>query len=92
MCSIGTGAKKVEYHHSLKPLFRLTGGILKAEVLNSGGWARTLGFSLSHRLAEHPCSGISRYLHIVIVRRGDIVLKTNDENIYQPDGSCIASD
>jgi hypothetical protein len=60
VCSIGSGAKVSEYHQSLRPLFRLTGGIMKAEVMHSGGWARTLGFSISRRLADHPHLGISR--------------------------------
>jgi hypothetical protein len=48
-----------------------------------------LGFSISRRLAEHPQAGISRHLHILIVRRGGILVETSDENTYPPDGSCI---
>jgi hypothetical protein len=89
VCSIGTGARIKEYHRDLKPLFRLTSGILQGEVMNQGGWARALGFSISHRLGEFPRAGISRHLHILIVRRGSILVETSDENIYPPDGSCI---
>jgi hypothetical protein len=89
VCSIGSGAKVREYHQSLKPLFRITSGILKAEVMHAGGWARGLGFSISQRLTDHPRSGISRHFHILIVKRGEILVETNDENIYPPDGSCI---
>lgn len=89
VCSIGSGAKVKEYHRHLKPLFRLTSGILRAEVMNQGGWARALGFSISRRLADHPHPGVSRHLHTVIVRRGSIVVETNDENIYPPDGSRL---
>jgi len=89
ICSIGTGARIKEYHRDLKPLFRLTSGILKGEVMNQGGWARTLGFSISRRLAEYPFAGISRHLHMLIIRRGDILVETSDENIYLPNGSRI---
>ena len=89
LCSIGSGAKKIEYKHSLKPLFRLTSGILKAEVMQPGGWARQLGFSISRALADYPHRGISPHIHIVIVRRGSILVETNDENIYPPDGPRI---
>jgi hypothetical protein len=87
VCSIGSGAKTREYHQSLKPLFRHTSGILQGEVMNPGGWARGLDFSVSHRLAIYPRHGISRHMHILIVRRGDIVVETNDESIYPPNGS-----
>jgi hypothetical protein len=89
VCSIGSGAKVKEYHQSLRPLFRRTSGILQAEVMNPGGWARALGFSVSRRLADHPRAGISRHIHVLIVQRGSIVVETNDENIYPPSGPRI---
>jgi len=56
--------------------------------MHSGGWARQLGFSISRTLADHPKSGISAHIHIVIVQRGqDILIENNDENIYPSDGS-----
>jgi hypothetical protein len=89
VCSIGTGARIKEYHRTLKPLFRLTSGILNGEVMNEGGWARTLGFLISRRLADFPHAGVSRHLHVLIIRRGNILVENSDENIYPPDGSCI---
>ena len=89
ICSIGSGAGVAVYKHSIKPLFRLTSGILKAEIGQSNGWARAMGFSISHTLAEHPRDGISKYIHTVIVRRGSIVVENNDEKIHYPDGSIM---
>lgn len=89
MCSIGSGAGIREYKRRLKPLFRLTSGILKAETMEPGGWARQIGFSISRALTNHPQRGISRHIHILILRRGNILVETNDENIYPPDGSCV---
>lgn len=82
VCSIGSGAGISEYKSRIKPLFRLSSGILQAEVCNQGGWARALGFSISRALNDHPKSGISRHLHIFHVRRGAIYNENNDENIW----------
>jgi hypothetical protein len=84
ICHIGSGAGVREYKQSLKQHFRHVGGIHQAEVGEEGGWARQIGFSLSRALSHHPREGISRHLHILIVRRGGISVETNDENIYPP--------
>lgn len=89
LCSIGSGAAVQEYKRSIKPLFRLSSGILNAEIGQPGGWARQLGFSISHTLNNYPRNGISRHIHMIIVRRGSIYVGTNNENIYMPDGSKI---
>jgi hypothetical protein len=89
MCSIGSGAGVVEYKRALKPLFRLSSGILRAETGQPGGWAQTLAFSISRTLNNYPRQGISRHLHIVTVMRGNIYVSTNDEKIYARDGSPI---
>jgi hypothetical protein len=82
-CGIGTGASVSEYKLRMKPLFRLTSNIHKAEIGQPGGWARQLGFSISRELADFPRTGISRHVHIIIVTRGSIIVETNDENIYR---------
>jgi hypothetical protein len=89
LCSIGSGAGVAEYKRSIKPLFRLTSGILRAEVGQQGGWARQLGFSISRTLTDYPRRGISRHIHIIIIRRGSILIETNDENIYAGDAPRI---
>jgi hypothetical protein len=89
LCSIGSGAGIKLYKHRIKPLFRFTSGILKAEVGQQDGWARQLGFSISRTLADHPQPGISRHIHIIIIRRGNILIDTNDENIYSADDSRV---
>jgi hypothetical protein len=89
LCSIGTGAGIAEYKRGIRPLFRLTSGILQAEVGQQGGWARQLGFSISRKLTDYPRRGISRHIHIIIIMRGAILVETNDENIYAGDASRI---
>jgi len=88
-CSIGSGAGIDEYKRIMKPLFRLSSGILQAEVGHKGGWARQLGFSISRALADHPRRGISRHIHIIIVTRDEIYVESNDENIYVGDSPPI---
>ena len=39
---------------------------------------------MSRALSDYPRAGISRHIHILIVRRGGISVETNDENIYPP--------
>jgi hypothetical protein len=89
LCHIGSGAKVAAYKRRLKPLFRLTSGILRAEIGEPGGWARQLGFSMGRALADHPRKGISKHLHIIIIRRGTTIVGTNDEDIYPKEGSII---
>jgi len=88
-CSIGSGAGMNVYKQRLKPHFRLTDRIHQAEVGQEGGWARQIGFSISRALSDHPRSGISRHMHILMIRRGSILVETNDENIYHRDGSRL---
>ena len=88
-CSIGSGAGVLEYKHAIKPLFRLSSGILNAEIGQPNGWARQLGFSISRALFDYPHSGISKHIHIVIIRRGGLFVETNDENIYPKDSPRI---
>lgn len=89
VCGIGTGAGVAEYKHSIKPLFRLTSGILKAEIGRPGGWGNQLGHSISHKLGRSPRSGISRHLHMIIVERGGFQFGKSDQTIHHPDGTKI---
>jgi hypothetical protein len=47
LCHIGSGAKVAAYKRRLKPLFRLTSGILRAEVGEPGGWGYAGRFMLA---------------------------------------------
>jgi hypothetical protein len=87
ICGIGTGAAIREYKHSIKPLFRLSSGLMKAEVGNPGGWGNHLGHSISQALAWHPHSGISRHLHAILVSRGGFRFGNTNQTIHHKDGS-----
>ena len=86
-CAIGTGAGIAEYKHRLKPHIRFLSGIHRAEVMNPNGWAQQLCFSLTRSLRQHPRHGISPHLHAVVVRRGQLSMWNNNENVYHPDGT-----
>jgi hypothetical protein len=90
ICSIGSGAAQKDYKLRLKPLFRLTSGILKAEIIHPSGWGQEMGFAISHALNHRPHAEISPHIYILIIRRGQAVLiQTNDEDVYPGDGSKI---
>lgn len=89
ICSIGTGAAVREYKHSIKPLFRLTSGLLKAEIGRPGGWGNQLGHSISHTLGENPRTGISRHLNTILVAPEGFRFGKTDQTIHFPDGRKV---
>ena len=89
LCSIGTGAGVNIYKHHLKQHFRAAAGIHRAEGAKPGGWAEEICSSISRALSNHPRTGISRHVHMLIIRRGSIRVGTNNENIYPSDGPRI---
>jgi hypothetical protein len=89
VCSIGSGSGVAEYKNSIKPLFRITSGLLQGEVGTRGGWGQAFAYAVSHTLNSHPRTGISRHLHVFQVRRGEIWVGNNNETIYLRDDEPI---
>lgn len=91
ICSIGSGARVSEYKRSIRERLKLgiRDPILKAEVMNPYGWARTLAFSISRSIERYPQDGISKHLHLFTVRRGEIIAGNNNEKIYPKEGGVI---
>jgi hypothetical protein len=87
ICGIGTGAAMREYKHSIKPLFRLSSGLLKAEIGRPGGWGNDLGHSISHTLDGYPRTGISRHLNTILISREGFRLGNTNQTIHHKDGS-----
>lgn len=88
-CSIGSGAGVIQYKHSIKPLLRLSSGIMQAEVANVDGWGLTLGYSIANTLSWYPESGISKHIHTIIVRRGRIRIENSDKTEYHNNGTIV---
>lgn len=89
LCSIGTGAGVRVYKHRLKQHFRVAAGINRAEGAKPGGWAEEICSSISRALTTDPRAGISRHVHMLIIRRGNVRVGTNNENIYPSVGPRI---
>lgn len=89
LCSIGSGSRVSEYKRAIKPLLRLHSGINQAEVMNEGGWARTLMSCISRTINNHPTVGVSRHLSLLHVRHGGVYEENNDETIYPRDAVPI---
>lgn len=86
---IGSGAGVREYVRGTKPLFRLGSGIHKAHMAGIDEWARTLAFSMTIAIRDHPNNGISQHFHVVAVRLGRIVMGTNDMTTHLNDGPPV---
>ena len=82
MLGIGTGSKVPHYKRALRPLFRLTSGIQRAHMHGLHGWAEQLTFSATIAIRDYPQFGISENLHVVAIRRGQMVTLTNDMTAY----------
>jgi hypothetical protein len=89
ICGIGTGAAVREYKHGIKPLFRFTSGLYKAEIGRAGGWGEQLGFAISHTLGLSPRAGISRHLNTILIARQGFLFGNTDRITYQADGSKV---
>jgi hypothetical protein len=86
-CSIGSGASVLEYKHSIKPLFRLSSGLLRAEIGRPGGWGNALGHAISRTLGEYPRTGISRHLNAILVAQQGFRCGVTNQIIHNQDGS-----
>ncbi len=84
MLGIGTGSKVPHYKRALRPLFRLTSGIQQAHMIGLHGWGEQLTFSATITIRDYPQFGISENLHVVAIRRGQMVTLTNDMTTYPP--------
>jgi hypothetical protein len=87
LCSIGSGASVREYKHSIKPLFRLSSGLLKAEIGQPGGWGNQLGHAISHNLGQNPRAGISRHLNTILIAREGFLFGKTNQTVHHQDGS-----
>lgn len=89
ICSIGTGASIRQYKHSIKPLFRLSSGILHAEVGSPFGWGVALGYSIANATNWYPHSGISQHVHTTLIARDGFRYANSDQKTYRQDGVVI---
>ena len=84
MLGIGTGSSVPHYKRALRPLFRLTSGIQHAHMIGLHGWAQQFTFSATIAIRDYPDFGISESLHVVAIRRGQMITLNNDMTTYPP--------
>jgi hypothetical protein len=90
-CSIGSGSKVNKFQQHLRKKLKL--GIfdktLHAEVRNPRGWANNLAFSLFRLIDDYPQDGISKNMHLLTVRRGEMTERSMAYRSYLPDGQIV---
>lgn len=87
VCHIGTGGGVAMYKRAFRDHFRLGASSLRSEMGGPGGWASMLGHTVNIVAAEQPIESVSRHMHILVCRLGEIIEGTNNERVYPADGS-----
>lgn len=89
--SIGSGAEVEHYKKALANLGKENsfGGMLQSEVGNPGGFGRMFFLTLTRKVEDYPITGISRHLHLCVVKRGEITIEPNDQDILLHDGGRL---
>ena len=85
--SIGSGSQIAPYAQFLKGHFD-EGKHLQFATMGAKGIATGLGIYLTSELQDLPQPGISPHLHICLVSRGAMELRTNDHETFDADGSA----
>jgi hypothetical protein len=87
LCHIGSGGGVSLYKRAFRSHFHLRASSLRAELGGPGGWAMMLGQTVNIVASEHPVEGVSRHVHILVCRLGEIFEGNNDQRTYPADGS-----
>lgn len=89
--SIGSGETCEEYRRILQSLAdqHETFPLYQAEVGMLGGFGMVLQFFLSQKIGEHPFPGVSPFVHLCLIRRGEILLRGIDRSYYPLGGEKV---
>jgi hypothetical protein len=87
LVSIGSGAKVKEYSRILKNLSKQTNSVMPLETVIPGGMSSGISDSITDVIQQVHKKGISPHLHICLVSRGDVILRTNDRIFIGEDDS-----
>jgi hypothetical protein len=82
---IGSGARVKEYTRAFREHFRYSSSSLRAENGGRNGWAQMLGSTVDMVTDEHPVSGVSPHVHVMVCRLGDFQEGTNNRRTYSAD-------
>ena len=88
--SIGSGAGVEKYKEEIRKLSDTSDiSLMQGEVGMPGGYGTMLLHCISGVIRKNPEKGISKHLHIALIRRGQFSLSNNDTTIYYPKGEKI---
>jgi hypothetical protein len=84
---IGSGGGVRLYKRAFRDHFRIGASSLRTEMAGPTGWASMLGHTVNLVAAKHPISSVSRHVHILICRLGEILEGNNNERVFPSDDS-----
>jgi hypothetical protein len=87
--SIGSGSDIGVYKDVLASFSADPLSLLRGEEMNRKLGGLALEHSITNIVKRQPTAGVSVHFHVCVVRRGEIQLHPNDENIYTPDNQKI---
>lgn len=87
LCHIGNGRGVDLYKRAFRAHFHLRAGTLQAEAAGPTAWASMLGQTVNTVAKKHPVEGVSRHVHILVCRLGQVIEGTNDQRTFPSDGS-----
>lgn len=81
--SIGSGKYIEAYKKELHRSTQLHGNpLIQAEVGSIGGWGHAIKTNLTQTIKDNPDATVSEHLHILIAKRGEVLLGNNDHTTY----------
>lgn len=86
--SIGSGTNQKEAMESLRRTVA-SFDLMQAEVNNPGGFGKMIAFGMTRDLFLGAPPGVSRHMHVTIVRLGKFSFAKNDMSMYPPDGDPV---
>jgi hypothetical protein len=84
--SIGSGAEVEEYKEILGEFSRCYNPLMQLEVGHPRAYATAIIMEITRTLQGESVRGISKYLHVCIVQRGEILIGNNDFATYTEEG------
>lgn len=87
--SIGSGSQIEKYREALAHFSADPLSLIKMDTAGVGASSLILSMVIQKTIERNPAPGISPHAHVCIVKRGDILIQPNDEDVYPPEGEKI---
>ena len=90
LLSIGCGSSYERFKKKLKELSDVfKNPLIKLECNSPGGYANAILINTTDLIEKNPLKGISKYLHMSIVKKGEIAFYNNNHQKFTKDGKKI---